>query len=504
MRSYRPPYATEYDYGHNPDYARRHSYEAKSHAGSHKSHRSSKKPALTERNLKTLSEASTVKPSKPPVSYHSPYAKTLPRGVASYADLPNAPTAAGLPRTQSETALSKRNNDIDMHLAYGSIPPDLATRYDLDPSHQAKSLVQRVEGLLVEAQCLQHSAGAIIKHLQKDPKAAAAVALTLAELSSAVSKMSPALLNLLRGGSPAVFSLLASPQFLIGTGLAVGATVVMFGGWKIVKRVKEAHAAREAMAHGMPRPALWRAHTEYSTGIEEALVVDEDLGAIETWRRGIMPAGGDDESAEIELITPGAERAHRRARDADVRSHRSARTVRSERTAKTTKSKTKTEPRRKGSRRPTAESVADSEGHRKRREPEKRESRGLKLVESGRSKQSKSRAPESSEHRSRHPPTAESVADSEAHRSRRREPEHVESRGRKPLEGGRSRRTTAESAANSEVDLTKRYKAAPSEPRRGVQLLEDGRQRDVDIRPADLFKNVFKKGKQREVELLMA
>jgi hypothetical protein len=88
-----------------------------------------------------------------------------------------------------------------------------------------------------------------------------------------------------------------------GTGAVVGITVMMFGVWKIVKRVKEQQAAREALAfQGNPAPYPI-APTEYSDGVDEALVMDDDLSTIETWRRGI-PAYGDNESADLELITP--------------------------------------------------------------------------------------------------------------------------------------------------------------------------------------------------------
>lgn len=305
-----------------------------------------------------------------------------------------------------------------MNLAYGNIPPDLEHRIDLDPSraneleaNKANQLVRKVEGLLDEAHCLQHSATSIIKHLQQKPEAAAAVALTLAELSTVVGKMSPAFLGLLKGGSPAVFALLASPQFLIGTGIAVGVTVVMFGGWKIVQRVKEAQAAREALAYeGVPmdRPAPLRTQSDYSAGIDEALIVDEELSTIETWRRGIMPSGGDNESADVELITPEAERAQREKHrdDSDLRSHRSTRTSRTTKTAKSSKTtktsktsktqKTSTKerereiPERRSSRNATVESVrGDSElgkhkSSKKEKEKDRSKERGVKMIEDGR------------------------------------------------------------------------------------------------------------------------
>ncbi|CEJ80116.1 hypothetical protein VHEMI00321 [[Torrubiella] hemipterigena] len=365
---------------------RRRSYDAASDAGSRRSHRHSTKhhgsssrsikgpppttTALTAKNLKAASEASSTKPSNTiPKSYRSPYAETLPLDqsrmdltqIGSRSMAP-AQSAALLPRSHSEADFQrlKKYKEIDLNLAYGEIPPDLESRIDLDPTREkeakalsAKNLVKQIEGLLDEANCVQHTAGAMIKHLQEKPEAAAAVAFSLAELSKLVAKLSPAVLGLLQGGSPAVFGLLASPQFLIGTGLAVGVTVVMFGGWKMIKQVKEARAAKEALAWeaspqaSQARPVLQRAHSLHSSqsaGYDEALVVEEELSVIESWRRGIEPFR-DDESADIELITPEADRAtradERERRDEDIfdtRSHRSAaRTHRTDRTHKTHK-----------------------------------------------------------------------------------------------------------------------------------------------------------------------
>lgn len=367
------------------------------------------------------------------MAYRSPYAETLPKDmVVSRMNLTqhdaNSVTESdwrrsALARRVSESEIMRQGErngkEIDMNLAYGNIPPDLEHRIDLDPSradefeeHKANQLVRKVEGLLDEAHCLQHSATSIIKHLQEKPDAAAAVALTLAELSSVVGKMSPAFLGFLKGGSPAVFALLASPQFLIGTGIAVGLTVVMFGGWKIVKRVKEQQAAREAIAwEGAPmdRPAPLRTQSDFSAGMDEALILDDELSTIETWRRGIMPLGSDNESADIELITPEADRAHREKfkDDFDLRSHRSAHTTKTTKTSKTSKTaktskSSKTQktssndkprdiPERKSSRNATVESInGESElgkhrSSKKQKDKDRNRERGVPMIEDGRS-----------------------------------------------------------------------------------------------------------------------
>lgn len=283
------------------------------------------------------------------------------------------PTRQSLDRASSTPSLrAKGKKEIDMNLAYGNIPPDLASRTDLDPinkeaarEQQARTLMQRIEGLLLEAQCVHHSATSIIAHLQGNPEAAAAVALTLAELSAIVTKMSPSFLTVIKGGFPAIFALLASPQFLIAAGVTVGVTVVCFGGWKIVKRIKEAKATAEeraaaAQAFEMqePQQPMYAAPSapgmdpRYSQGdssqyygppgpasFDDALVLEEELSTIESWRRGIVPSelGVEDEfdeqSVDLELITP---RAARSVRDGDAMSFR---TVRTNRTSKTDKSR---------------------------------------------------------------------------------------------------------------------------------------------------------------------
>jgi hypothetical protein len=221
-----------------------------------------------------------------------------------------------------------------MNLAYGDIPPDLASRVDLDKhagssepddpqEAQALTLMNRIEDFLEEAHCVHHTASSMIEHLQRNPEAAAAVALSLAELSALLGKMSPAFLGFLKGGSPAVFALLASPQFLIGAGVAVGVTVVMFGGWKIVKRIKDSAAAAAAARtpeapFAMPSaadralPVDQQPPAASATSYDEALVLEdvEELSTIETWRRGIVPYG-EDESADVELMSREAERALR-------------------------------------------------------------------------------------------------------------------------------------------------------------------------------------------------
>ncbi|KAI1499925.1 hypothetical protein F5X99DRAFT_263403 [Biscogniauxia marginata] len=356
-----------------------------SRASSRRSHRSrsskhrsvsESRPALTEGNLKTHSEVSSTAPSRVPTAYKSSYAETalraptLGRGGLTHAPtmpthLEDAETIVPSPRqgayvhgSRSDPSIrengGKGKKEIDMDLAYGNVPPDLEERVDLDPAYksdekelEAEDLVDKIENILTEAHCLHHTATHIIQHLQDNPEAAAAVALALAELSALLGKMSPSFLGILKGGSPAIFALLASPQFLIAAGVTVGVTVVMFGGWKIIKRIQEGQEAN-AM-----RPMAFRAQSEgpsqvpyppseVSQGFDVALVVEEELSSIETWRRGIAPFG-EDEVADLELISPEADRA---MRGDDARSIRTSRTHKTSKTSKTSKSHKSHKPHR--------------------------------------------------------------------------------------------------------------------------------------------------------------
>lgn len=175
-----------------------------------------------------------------------------------------------------------------MDLAYGDLPGSLplSTR---GQEEEMKGLVNTVNRLLEEADCLHHSATKTIAMLQKNPDAMAAVALALAELSAVAKKMAPAALANVSRGAPAVFSLLASPQFLIAGGVAVGLTIVAFGGFKVIKKIKAQQAKEDP-------------------GMDEMLEIGTDVSRIESWRRGIAEeqASAIESSVDGELITPQA------------------------------------------------------------------------------------------------------------------------------------------------------------------------------------------------------
>jgi hypothetical protein len=179
-----------------------------------------------------------------------------------------------------------------MDLAYGELPPPLPARHHTEEV-EVREKMTKLNMLLEEANCLQYSVTSTIEHLQKNPEALAAVALTLAEVSNLASKMAPGALAAMKTSFPAVIALLASPQFLIAAGVGVGVTVVMLGGYKIIKRIKDKKEAEQQEVEAAPL---------------ELQEIETDLSRIEMWRRGIADAhdGSVGTSVDGEFITPNA------------------------------------------------------------------------------------------------------------------------------------------------------------------------------------------------------
>lgn len=251
----------------------------------------------------------------------------------------------------SPTAVSRRKSEpyIDMDLAYGDIPPPLPEkRYD---DEELREKASKLTMLLDEANCLQHSVTTTIDSLQKNPDALAAVALTLAEISTMVGKMGPGVLLTLKTSFPAVVALLCSPQFMIAGGMAVGVTIVALGGFKIIKKLQAQKEEREGMV------------------MEEPLQLDEleppELSRIDIWRRGIADIEAESSGTTVdgEFITPGAARelvdagvldeddlkSRRSSRSHRAKSVRSSKSTKSHKTSKTSRTE-RTERTEKSSR----------------------------------------------------------------------------------------------------------------------------------------------------------
>lgn len=220
-------------------------------------------------------------------------------------------TAQEITAKESATAVarSQSNKYVDMDLAYGEAHPLALQHYEPKPAdeEQLNGLVAKAKGLLEEADCVQHTATATMTHLQKNPDAMAAVALTLAEISNLTSKMAPSILAALKLSAPGVFALLSSPQFLIAAGVGVGVTIVMFGGYKIIKKL----TAAPTMMPPMEAPAYESAPQpkEPSASADELLELQsQHLSRVEVWRRGVADykASSVGSTVDGEFITPTA------------------------------------------------------------------------------------------------------------------------------------------------------------------------------------------------------
>jgi hypothetical protein len=185
---------------------------------------------------------------------------------------------------------------IDMDLAYGEAHPSSLQRYKPPDEEELQGLVAKAKILLEEADCIQHTATATMAHLQKNPDAMAAVALTLAEISTLVTKMAPGIVAGLKASAPGVFALLASPQFLIAAGVGVGVTIVMFGGYKIIKKLTTTNHD-----DNLARP--------HAAGVDDLVELQsEHLSRVEVWRRGVADIGASSVGTSVdgEFITPAA------------------------------------------------------------------------------------------------------------------------------------------------------------------------------------------------------
>lgn len=248
------------------------------------------------------------------------------------------------PRTSRSASL----NDIDMDLAYGDLPPPLPPRR-YDEEVELRNKMTTLQVMLVEMNCVQYSVVAMIENLQKNPDALAAVALTLGEISTIASRMAPGVITALKGSFPAIIALLASPEFLIAAGVGLGVTVIMFGGYKIIKKIQQRTTNKPLLEEGSET-----AENESVSEFDELREIDSELSHIEIWRRGIADAEAANTpgtSVEGEFVTPGANKyliAEGVLPEEDLKSTRSGKTSRSKKSkSKDSSSKDKAKKDRK-------------------------------------------------------------------------------------------------------------------------------------------------------------
>lgn len=106
-------------------------------------------------------------------------------------------------------------------------------------------LLMQLQNTIDELSCITAGIGALISELQKVPDTLAVVGLTLAEISAIIAKISPAAIMGMKAAFPVIFGLLGSPQFAIVAGVGMAATVIVLGGYKIIKNVVGAGPARD-------------------------------------------------------------------------------------------------------------------------------------------------------------------------------------------------------------------------------------------------------------------
>ncbi|EME89383.1 uncharacterized protein MYCFIDRAFT_149994 [Pseudocercospora fijiensis CIRAD86] len=199
--------------------------------------------------------------------------------------------------------LSRRRvslDDIDMDLAYGELPPPLPESR-VEDEIELRSKMTYLQRLLDEGNCVQHSVTAMIDNLQKNPDALAAVALTLGEIANLAAKMAPGALATMKTSFPAIIALLASPQFAIAAGVGVGVTIIAFGSYKIIKKIKAKNSAERLLENAVEAQAA---------SADEDVDELRELDSIEKWRRGIADEAANSMGTSVdgEFITPVATR----------------------------------------------------------------------------------------------------------------------------------------------------------------------------------------------------
>lgn len=138
----------------------------------------------------------------------------------------------------SSMTLSSNTNGSNSRsiLGGGSLKEIIIPQPSITDDHLTALLLQ-VSDILDHISCFGSGVFAMIEALRRDPETLAMVGLTLAEISTIVTKLSPSMLIGLKSAWPMVFAFLASPQFAIVAGVGVGTTVVLIGGYKIIKRM---------------------------------------------------------------------------------------------------------------------------------------------------------------------------------------------------------------------------------------------------------------------------
>ncbi|KAI5849857.1 hypothetical protein BZA05DRAFT_474859 [Tricharina praecox] len=175
---------------------------------------------------------------------------------------------------------------------------DMAPALFNDPSVVAvQTLLARVQSIIDEINCITIGLTTLLTELQKTPETFAAVGLSLAEIANMLTHIAPGAMVVLKAGFPTVFALLSSPHFAVIAGVAGAATVIVLGGYKIVKSIMAGADVNMAMAYGeLPDEAI----------LEEAVLGGEILGEVVDDDRRIEAAPARVYYERVEELPPVA------------------------------------------------------------------------------------------------------------------------------------------------------------------------------------------------------
>ena len=142
---------------------------------------------------------------------------------------------------------------------------------DYDGDSPLTALLLRLTDILDTFDCLNASITTLVVSLQKDPDALAMVGLTLAEISAIMAKTAPGVIVAAKAVFPVIFSLLASPQFLV----TAGAGVICLGGYQIIRKVTGYGTAAVASP---PKGVEEEDHLAFGPGLEDVHSEQEGSG----------------------------------------------------------------------------------------------------------------------------------------------------------------------------------------------------------------------------------
>jgi hypothetical protein len=213
-----------------------------------------------------------------------------------------------------EDALARRGSGDNT--LYTSAAPEvlgMAPALFHDPAVLAvQEMLARVQSLIDEISCWTAGISTLISELQKTPEILAQVGLSLAEISQTITHIAPGAAIFLKSAFPTVFALLGSPQFAVVAGVAGAATVVILGGYRIVKKfiagadenlkLANEDASEEHLGGAILGEVIEDRLLENSKTRREEVVELRPIGRRENSRKAIMPADDTELREERKVV----------------------------------------------------------------------------------------------------------------------------------------------------------------------------------------------------------